>query len=64
MKDPPSEVGRRRKLQQTLLLPDGIVGEVYMRAAKDCIYNYESFAVVQPGSPDQAIELGFRQLCF
>jgi len=54
----------RTDAQGWFLLPVGIVGEVYMRAAKDCIYNYESFAVVQPGSPDQTIELGFRQLCF
>ncbi|HQF96213.1 MAG TPA: hypothetical protein PLS46_18735 [Microthrixaceae bacterium] len=50
--------------QGWILMPAGIVGEVYIRAAQNCIYNYESFADVQPGAPDQTIELGFRQLCF
>ncbi len=50
--------------QGWFLVPAGIFGEVYIRAAQNCIYNYESFADVQAAAPDQTIELGFRQLCF
>jgi len=49
--------------QGWFLVPADIVGEVYIRAAQNCIYNYESFSNVQASAPDQTIELGFRQLC-